>query len=175
MSKCSPVSVRESWFIGLNYYRVAQSYVVPLLTFVGLTIGFCVAVLLSRTVRAGAVNLVDVPGYAGWKGGAPIEERGNSEAEVQYVPITEEKPLLRKEVQQEDISGGAAYGSGEELVIEPESPEFDTSDEPIQEGGELGRPADVNAASTKAEGTATYSAVDEDERGQEGRPQGQPR
>lgn len=101
---------------------------------------------LSEFIRfAFCVDLMVVS--SGWCGNAVIQapyvdlvrdifpdEIGDKAVEkAQYEPMTPEKPILYKKALDQEITAGAQYPSGEEVVIDPAFPNWDTNQIPIVE------------------------------------------
>ncbi len=108
-------------------------FVVIASTVIGIQAGH----FMVKDACAAGHNLVEVPSYSGEtkaKATEPDDEYPKPEFKYQYEPASDEKPILKKKSQNEEIAHGAQYHAGDELVVEPISPEFDTTDEAIDEG-----------------------------------------
>ncbi|MGK5083108.1 hypothetical protein WDW37_07355 [Bdellovibrionota bacterium FG-1] len=88
-----------------------------------LRMALVVFVVIGR-VYASTPNLVEVPDISL---GTPLEPKS------QYEPMHDERPVLHKVMQGEEVAGGAKYPEADELVIEPESESISIIAAPIVE------------------------------------------
>lgn len=83
-------------------------------------------------VRPQPPNVVAIPTYGE---GKDCSETAPTQEKVQYEPMTDERPIFRKQVSQEEIRKGAKYPKATELYVDPE-PEFVSIHTPLTEADE---------------------------------------
>ena len=134
MKKSKSIPVRESYCLVPQPYRVAHEMSIVLLVGVAFALGSCFVTLVSRKAHASPPNLVMVPEYSESRANdVESDDSPQPGLKVQYEPATDEKPILHKKGQKEEIAGGAEYIDGDELVVEAESDDLAVSAVPIIE------------------------------------------
>jgi hypothetical protein len=134
MKKSKTIPVRESAFLVPKPHTVPHEVGIALLIGAAFALGSCFATAMSRKAHASPPNLVVVPEYSDSKvNDTDSDEYPKSELKYQYEPATDEKPILHKKAQKEEVVGGVEYDEGDELVVEPDSEELAVSLAPIIE------------------------------------------
>jgi hypothetical protein len=137
-SKVIPAPAREAWFVDMRPHPVDPKVGIVLLVGVALTVGYCFLTLPGKLAHASPPNLVTTPAYSDTKAGdEDSDEYPKPELKYQYEPMSDEKPILHKKAQKDEMAGGVEYDEGDELVVEPESEELAVNLAPIiEKGGE---------------------------------------
>ena len=138
MKKSNVIPAREAWLIDTRPHPVAPEVGVALLVGAVFALGACFIAIGGKLAHASPPNLVTVPAYSDTKADdGDSDEYPKPELKYQYEPMSDEKPVLHKKAQKDEIAGGVEYDEGDELVVEPESEEMAVSLAPvIEKGGE---------------------------------------
>lgn len=128
MKKAELVRAHAERFLNEFLESVARGAGLGFVVFFSAVFGVLVGHIAVKNARANGHNLVEVPSYAGKATADADDEYPKPEFKYQYEPADDEKPILKKKAQKEEVAHGAKYEAGEELVVEPMSPDFDTAD-----------------------------------------------
>jgi hypothetical protein len=134
MKKSELIRAHVERFLNDFLETIARAAGLGFIVIASTVIGVQAGQLLVKNACAAEHNLVEVPAYSGVaKADVDGDEYPKPDLKYQYEAVNDEKPILKKKSQKDDVAHGASHVAGDELVINPDSDEFETTDEPIVE------------------------------------------
>lgn len=134
MTKAEMVRARTERFINDFLETIAHAAGLGFVVIASTLIGVQAGHLFAKNACAAEHNLVEVPAYSATsKAESDGDEYPKPDLKYQYEPADDEKPILKRKAQKEEVVHGAKHMSSDELVVDPDSDDFDTNDEPIIE------------------------------------------
>ena len=134
MKKAELIRAHAERFLNDFLETIARAAGLGFIVIVSTVIGVQAGQLLVKNACAAEHNLVQVPAYSGVaKEEVDGDEYPKPDLKYQYEAINDEKPILKKKSQKDDVAHGANHVAGDELVVDPDSDDFETTDEPIVE------------------------------------------